>query len=110
VYLQGVLIEAKDLVNGVSILQAEQIDEVEYFHTELHSHDAIVAEGALSESFVDDGRGIFHNALELRALYPDSHKVLATYCAPRCDDGYEAERARVHIDGRAGLRQRPSQF
>ena len=49
VYLQGVLIEAKDLVNGVSILQAEQIDEVEYLHIELDSHDVIVAEGALSE-------------------------------------------------------------
>ena len=29
-YLDGVLIEAKDLVNGVSIVQAESVDSVEY--------------------------------------------------------------------------------
>ena len=40
-YLQGVLIEAKDLVNGGSILQAEQIDKVEYFHIELDGHDVM---------------------------------------------------------------------
>ncbi len=31
----GVLIEAKDLINGVSIVQAERVDKVEYFHIEL---------------------------------------------------------------------------
>ena len=34
-YLEGVLIEAKDLVNGVSIVQAERVEKVEYFHIEL---------------------------------------------------------------------------
>ena len=69
--LEGVLIEAKDLVNGVSIVQAERVDKVEYFHIELDTHDVIIAEGALSESFIDDdSRGMFHNAHEYRALYP----------------------------------------
>ena len=72
----GVLIEAKDLVNGVSIVQAEQVDEVEYFHIELDTHDVIIAEGALSETFVDDdSRGMFHNAHEYRALYPESGRT-----------------------------------
>ena len=53
-YLEGALIEAKDLVNGASIVQAEHVEEVEYFHIELETHDVIVAEGALSESFIDD--------------------------------------------------------
>jgi hypothetical protein len=53
-YLEGVLIEAKDLVNGASIVQAEQVEKVEYFHIELETHDVIIAEGALSESFLDD--------------------------------------------------------
>ena len=57
------LIEAKDLINGVSIVQAERVEKVEYFHIELDSHDVIIAEGALSESFIDDdSRGMFHNA------------------------------------------------
>ena len=46
----GVLIEAKDLVNGHSVVQAESVDRIEYFHIELDTHDVIVAEGALSES------------------------------------------------------------
>ena len=65
-----VLIEAKDLVNGVSIVQAERVDKVDYVHIELDTHDAIIAEGALSETFIDDdSRGMFHNAQEYDTLY-----------------------------------------
>jgi hypothetical protein len=104
-YLEGVLIEAKDLVNGVSIVQAERFDDVEYFHIELESHDVIIAEGARSESFIDDdSRGIFHNASDYRALYPDAPDVPAHYCAARRNDGYELEAARRVIETRAGLR------
>ncbi len=99
-YLDGVLIEAKDLVNGVSIVQAERVDKVEYFHIELDSHDVIFAEGAPSESFIDDdSRNIFHNAHEFHALYPDVPKVPARYCAPRLDAGYEVEAMRRRIAG-----------
>jgi hypothetical protein len=105
-YLEGVLIEARDLVNGISIVQVEQVEQVQYFHVELDSHDVIVAEDSLSESFIDDdSRGMFHNAQEYYALYPDQHRVLARYCAPRCDSGYEVEAARNRIAGRSGLQQ-----
>ena len=104
-YLEGVLIEAKDLVNGASIVQTERADKVEYFHIELDSHDVIVAEGALSETFVDDdSRGMFHNAHEYSALYPDAGRAAPRYCATRCAQGYELEAARRRIDARAGLR------
>jgi hypothetical protein len=103
-YLDGVLIESQDLVNGVSIVQADKVDEVEYFHIELETHDVIVAEGALSETFVDDdSRGMFHNALEFSALYPDDIRQPAHYCAPRRGDGYEVDTARRRIALRAGL-------
>jgi hypothetical protein len=103
-HLEGVLIEAKDLVNGVSIHQAETVDEIEYFHIELDGHDLIIAEGAWSESFInDDNRGLFHNAHEYRALYPDATDMPAQYCAPRLDSGIEVERARRKIAKRAGL-------
>ncbi len=83
----GVLIEAKDLINGVSIVQAERVDKVEYFHVELETHDVIIAEGALSESFIDDdSRGMFHNAHEYAALYADDVRQPARYCAPRLDE------------------------
>jgi hypothetical protein len=106
-YLQGVLIEARDLVNGVSIVQPADTDKVEYFHIELDSHDVIIAEGSLSETFIDDdSRGIFHNAHEYSLLYPEEHKHDVRYCAPRCDSGYEIEAARQRIEARAGLRSR----
>ena len=98
-YLDGTLIEAKDLVNGVSIVQAEHVEKVEYFHIELERHDVIIAEGALSESFIDDdSRGMFHNAHEYRAMYPqDAATAIARYCAPRLDEGYELEALRGRI-------------
>lgn len=100
----GLLIEARDLVNGVSIIQAERLDLVEYFHIELDTHDVIVAEGATSETFIDDdSRGLFHNAAEFSELYPDTLVTPAQYCAPRLDSGYEVESVRAHLLGRAGL-------
>ena len=91
-YLDGVLIEARDLINGVSIVQAERVENGQYFHIELDSHDVVIAEGALAESFIDDdGRGLFHNAHEYRALYPDAAKEVVQYCAPRLQDGYGVE-------------------
>jgi Hint domain len=102
-YLQGVLIEARDLVNDLTVTQAERIDEVAYFHIELESHDVIIAEGALSETFVDDdSRGMFNNAHEYKGLYPDSAVAEARYCAPRVRDGYGIEAARQAIHARAG--------
>ena len=103
-HLDGVLIEAKDLVNGVSIVQAQSVDKVEYFHIEMATHDVIVAEGALSETFLDDdSRGMFHNAHEYNTLYADEHVAPAHYCAPRLDEGYEVESARQRVALRAGL-------
>ncbi len=103
-YLEGVLIEAKDLVNGVSIVQAEHADTIEYFHIELETHDVIIAEGALAESFIDDdSRGMFHNAHDYRTLYADDVAQPACYCAPRLDEGYGVEAVRRRIALRAGL-------
>jgi glycosyltransferase involved in cell wall biosynthesis len=103
-FLDGVLIEAIDLVNGVSIFQAERVERVDYFHIELDSHDIIVAEGALSESFVDDdSRGMFQNAHEFAALYPDRLTQPARYCAPRIAFGTELEAVRRLIAHRAGI-------
>jgi hypothetical protein len=101
---EAVLIEAKDLINGVSIVQAEHVDKVEYFHIEFDTHDVILAEGALSESFVDDdSRCMFHNAQEYAGLYPEQVMQPARYCAPRLEFGYEVEAIRRRLAARAGL-------
>ena len=110
-YLEGILIEARDLVNGVSIVQAETIEKIEYFHVELETHDVLIAEGALSETFVDDdSRGMFRNADEYRALNPDAPSGPVRYCAPRRQYGYEVAAARAHIEQRAGWRPAPTEL
>ena len=49
----------------------------------------LLAEGAPAESFVDDdSRGMFHNAAEHDALYPNASWTPALYCAPRLTGGY----------------------
>jgi hypothetical protein len=102
--LDGVLIEARDLVNGVSIVQADEIESIEYFHIELDSHDVILAEGAPSETFVDDdSRFMFQNAQEYALLYPDEAARPTRYCAPRLDEGFEIEAIRRRLAQRAGL-------
>jgi hypothetical protein len=97
-YVDGLLVPANALVNGSSIVQLTAAARVDYVHIELASHDVILAEGAPSESFVDDdSRGLFHNAHEFAALYPGATRCPAAYCAPRCDHGYEVEVIRCRI-------------
>jgi hypothetical protein len=91
-FIDGALFPAGLLVNGHSISVAESIDEIRYFHVELDSHDVILAEGAASETFVDDNsRAMFHNAPEYRVLYPDAAAGKAVYYAPRIECGFQLE-------------------
>jgi len=100
--IDGVLIEAKDLINDLTIYQADRADEVCYFHIELDSHDVIVAEGAYSESFIDDDtRAMFHNAADYHALYPDEEPAEPLYCAPRINEGAALETIRNRLSARA---------
>ena len=104
VLLDGVLVPAGVLVNGVSVTQARAVEAVRYIHLELDRHAVIWADGAAAETFVDDNsRGMFQNAHEHAALFPDHRRVPAVYCAPRIDDGEALERIKRAIDLRAGL-------
>jgi O-antigen biosynthesis protein len=105
-FLDGMLIPAEHLINGVSVAQIEAIEEIAYLHIELDQHEVIHAEGALSETYVDDeNRGMFHNAHEFYALHPDVVPPPARYFAERVEDGYELEVVRRRIEVRAGLSQ-----
>jgi hypothetical protein len=102
--VDGALVPAGALVNGVSVTQASGVDEVHYIHLELQEHSVIYAEGAASESFVDDdSRAMFQNAWTYAELYPDARSTPAAYCLPRVEDGEDLERLRTIVDGHAGL-------
>jgi hypothetical protein len=92
-FLDGVLIPAHHLMNGVSILKVEGMEEVEYFHLEFDRHVVIFAEDAAAESFVDDdSRMLFHNADEYCRLYTDEPRGRFTeFCAPRVEAGAALE-------------------
>jgi hypothetical protein len=83
-------------------VQPDAAGPVDYFHLELDSHDVILAEGAPSESFVDnDNRAMFDNADEYHALYPDAAPAPARHCAPRVEDGEALETVRRRLADRA---------
>jgi Hint domain len=103
-FLDGVLIPAEHLVNGATIAQEPPGEDIHYFHLELETHDVLIAEGAFSESFVDDdSRSMFQNAHEFRELYPDERPKEARYCKPRVEHGFALDRVRRRLAARAGL-------
>ena len=62
-YVDGVLIPAEFLINHRTILWDDRRRTVEFYHIELDAHDVLLAEGAPSESYRDDGnRWLFENA------------------------------------------------
>ncbi len=93
-FIDGVLVPARCLVNGVTIKQERDCKRVDYFHVELAAHDVIFAEGAPSETFVDDdSRGVFHNAAEWNG--PSDGP--ARYYAPRVENGFALQAVRDRL-------------
>ena len=97
--LDGLLVPADALVDGRGITQMMATKQVEYVHIELDRHEAILAEGAASETFVDDdSRMLFQNASEYALLYPHEPPPAApSWCAPRVTHGYALEKLRRRI-------------
>ena len=62
-YIDGVLVRAKDLVNDDTIKRDQNHYRLSYYHLELDQFDVIRAHGVYSESYTDGGnRNFFHNA------------------------------------------------
>jgi hypothetical protein len=99
--LDGVLVQAKDLVDGIAVVQDMSARSVAYYHVELETHGILLAEGAPAESFLNTGhRGLFENAGAPLILHPDLMQARreAESIAPLCHDGARlaAIRARLH--------------
>jgi hypothetical protein len=86
--LDGALVAVEHLINGLTIVQAEAVDQVEYFHLEFEAHEVILAQGAPAESYVEcDNRQGFHNVREFTELYPEDARPSFSYCLPRLEAG-----------------------
>lgn len=94
-YLGGLLIPAWALADGAAIQQDLACQEVHYVHLELPVHTVIFAEGAASETYLDDdNRMMFHNGVAF-----DGEPAVGSYCAPRVVDGFALEAVRRRLAG-----------
>jgi hypothetical protein len=81
IYIDGILIRASNLVNGVTIVADAKPDALSltYFHIELDTHEAILAEGLAVESYQRDNLNAFDNADEYVRLYGSASEPLAPF-------------------------------
>ena len=71
VYVDGVLVPVRLLINGTTIRQVLR-PSVVYYHVELEQHDVLLAEGLAAESYLDTGnRGMFANGEAPVVAHPD---------------------------------------
>ena len=97
-----ILIPVLSLVNGATVAQV-QLDVVTYWHVELDSHDLVLAEGLVSESYNDIGNRAFFaeaDAVGL-GLAPDAPRNLATSCRPFVIQGAVVDVVRDRLRARA---------
>lgn len=72
ILVDGMLICARQLVNGMTVSQEKDRASVEYFHVELDAHSILLAEGLTAESYLNTGNeGFFANAGAPLTLHPD---------------------------------------
>ena len=105
ILLNGRLILAKHLLNGLTITQPEPVRDVTYHLIEFATHDCILAEGVWAESFAD-GPGLranFDNQADFYKLYPGhTEPETVKLCAPRPEQGPELAVVLRAVAARAG--------
>ncbi len=84
VHLDGMLIQARQLVNGMTIRRDSARAVVAYVHVELDRHAILVADGLPCESYLDTGNRTQFDADTVVALHdrPDGQDRTRTGCAP----------------------------
>ncbi|WP_198372275.1 Hint domain-containing protein [Roseomonas rosulenta] len=113
-FLDGRLVPARLLVNGTSIVQELWCPEVTYWHVELPAHGLLVAEGAVSESYFDDGNRKQFDNYGITTLFKDfesergNGRYAEAACYPVLQDGPLLERIRARLEQRATANLEPS--
>jgi hypothetical protein len=102
-FLDGMLVPAKALLNGSTIYQDRSAVSVQYFHIELARHDVLFAEATPAESYLDCGqRGVFDNGDGAVTLHLDAMQARRETqgCAPLCLEGEALARLRARLAAR----------
>lgn len=100
--IDGVMVPAGALVNGVTILRDTPVADVTYFHVELDGHEVIFAEGAATETFIDhNSRAIFDNADEYSLLYGNAATEVQEIA--RLEEGVQLAAIRATLADIAGI-------
>jgi hypothetical protein len=73
-YIDGVLVRAKDLINGQTIVQELDCQQFSYYHVELDQFDVIRAHGVYSESWADGGNRDFFQNVSVTCLRPEDRQ------------------------------------
>lgn len=113
-FLDGRLVPARLLVNGRSIVQESWCPEVTYCHVELPVHGLLVAEGAVAESYFDDGNrkhfdnGVVTTMVKDFASERSNGRYAEAACYPLLLDGPALDHLRARVSARADapLKQR----
>ncbi|MBC7637188.1 MAG: Hint domain-containing protein [Acetobacteraceae bacterium] len=92
-----VLVPAEHLVNGASVVWDDTGRVIEYYHVELDAHDILIADGAPTESFRDDG-----NASQFQNYGSRPARNWQQPCRPVIEHGPELETAWRLVAARAG--------
>ncbi len=107
--IDGALVPARLLVNGLTIIHQRWRREVSYHHIELDRHGVLVSDGALTESYLDDGNrylfevpGVVPMLPDFATQRPDGRDAAVPF-APILAEGDAALQAiRMRLGARAG--------
>ncbi|MCC6103789.1 Hint domain-containing protein [Acetobacter sp.] len=79
-FFNGLFTPVRMLVNGASIFYDHSITSYDYYHIETEQHSVIVADGVMTESYLDTGnRGSFRQEGTVVSLNAGSHKTVRTW-------------------------------
>lgn len=107
VLLDGALVPAGLLVNGRTILGEPGVERITYFHVELPTHAALLAEGAPAESYLDLGHRHLLEAVGCAAprepapAAPAEAGRVVAWFAPRLQQGPRLQALRTRLAARA---------
>jgi Hint domain len=88
-FIDGFLMEVRDLVNGTTIAPAvpQDVETLEYFQIVLNTHEVIWAEGVAAETKGGGNLDLFTNFFEYERLYPNDPRSAIPMVAPNLSTG-----------------------